>query len=88
MGVYTPEWTYFENRDDHPGLGQRELHVFGVMENGQRTDRSELNRGTTDRLGAYLERWEIEHPRTPATLPDKKLSPAEIDQLRALGYIQ
>jgi hypothetical protein len=88
MGVYTPRWTYFENRDGHPGLGRRELHLFGVMENGPRTDQMEQNKEAAARLSAYLESWEREHPRTPATLTDKELAPAEIEQLRALGYIQ
>lgn len=88
LGVYTENWKYFENRDGHRGLNQRELQRFGSTENGKETDLADLHPEVVERLSTYLENWERENPKITPTLADRELSPEEVRQLRALGYIQ
>jgi arylsulfatase A-like enzyme len=88
LGVYSENWEYFENRDDHPGLNRRELQRFGSTENGKETDQADLHPEVVERLATYLEQWERDNPKMTPTLPDRELSPEEVHQLRSLGYIQ
>ena len=88
IGVYTPEWEYIENRDRHRGTSPRELHRFGVKEDGIRTNLAPRFPELARDLAAHLERWESEHPKAEPTLRTRDLPPGEREQLRALGYLE
>ena len=87
IGVYAPDWKYIENRDGHPGTNRRALQRIGVRENGRKTDEAARYPQIVEELRAALGDWESAHPKAPHSIPSDELSPAEIEQLRALGYL-
>lgn len=88
IAVHTPAWTYIENRDHHEGLNPRELQPRGIRENGRLTDRIDDEPDVAADLAALLAGWESRHPELPATQPSEAVSPEELEQLRALGYME
>lgn len=87
-GVYGPAWRYIDNRDGWRGVPRYELQPAGRTEDGHRTDRSHQRPATAAALARKLAEWEARHPRVAPTVPGEDLSEAEIEQLRALGYVQ
>ena len=87
IGVYTPDWEYIESRDRHGGTNPIELQPIGTTENGAKTDVASRHPHITRDLGAVLSDWEHAHPKAPPTLQGVEMSPAELEQLRSLGYI-
>ena len=87
IGVYSPEWKYFENRDGHPGTNRHALQRVGTVEDGRETDASEEQPEITRKLRKVLQNWERDNPKAPPLLEGVDLSPLEIEQLRSLGYI-
>jgi arylsulfatase A-like enzyme len=87
IGIYTPAWEYIENRDRHGGTNPIELQAFGTTENGAKTDVASRHPDLTRELGAFVSEWERSHPKAPPTLQGNEMSPAELEQLRSLGYI-
>ncbi len=84
----TPGWTYIENRDGHRGVNPRELQPRGIRENGRLTDRIGDEPTLARELEGLLRGWEQRHPTSPAEQPSQEVSPHELDQLRALGYVE
>ena len=77
---------------DHALRVMRDDEIVAVLPlapiaNGKRTDLSRRYPKIAGRLAQYLENWEREHPKTPPTRRTECLSQAELDQLRALGYL-
>lgn len=87
IGVYTPDWKYIENRGPHQGTNPIELQAIGTTENGAKTDVASRHPDVTRRLGAIISNWERSHPKAPPTLQGVEMSPAELEQLKSLGYI-
>jgi arylsulfatase A-like enzyme len=88
IAVYTDEWKYFENRDNHPGTAPRELQPKDGPELGVRTNRLRDHPGEGAQLAASLERWEDIHPKAAATRPRGGISRHLRNQLRAMGYVE
>lgn len=88
IGVYTPAWKYFENRDGHEGTNPFELQVFGSVENGAKTDVGSLHADIMRKLKTAVSDWERSHPKAAPAEQGKDMSPIELEQLRALGYIE
>jgi len=87
IGAYGRNYIYIANRAAHEGVGPRELQLARRRANGTRTDVSERLPRAAEKLAAYLERWESQHPKSAPTHLTKALSQEELDQLRALGYL-
>jgi arylsulfatase A-like enzyme len=88
IGVYTPAWKYIENRDGQEGVNPIELQAFGAVENGAKTDVGSLHSDIMQKLAALVSDWERSHPKAPPVQHGEDLSPIEMEQLRALGYIE
>lgn len=87
IGLYSGEWKYVENRDDHSGTSPRELHRMGKLEDGTRTDLSSEHPDVAERMARALSDWERRNVKAPPTLAVGEPSAEEAQQLRALGYI-
>jgi arylsulfatase A-like enzyme len=87
VAVYDTRWKYFENRDDWPLLGERELQAVGKPEVGLFTDHIDLEPEISWELDDYLERWERDHPKSDPVYRDRKLPPSLTAQLKNLGYM-
>ena len=87
IGVYSPDWKYIENRDGHIGTNPQALQRYGETENGRKTDRAADFPEITQGLRARLQEWERSHPKAAPSLQGVEMSPAELEQLRSLGYI-
>ena len=88
IGVYSPEWIYIENRDGHPGTNPIALQSVGGAQNGRETDAGDLHPDVRLELGRWLRLWEAGHPKVDPVLAGGALSASELEQLRALGYLQ
>ena len=73
-----------QRRLNDVGHGRR---TIGILENGTKTDRVNQQRQMADTLRNFLSRWEKEHPRATPVPPTRALSQEEIDQLKAIGYL-
>ena len=87
IGVYGPQWEYFEYRAPHPGTDPRELQAKGKPARGAITNQLEAHYESGDALQAFLEQWENDHPKAAPTKRTTPSQPLETEQLRALGYI-
>jgi arylsulfatase A-like enzyme len=87
IAAFEGDWKYVASRDGHAGTAPRELQRSGRPENGRRTDVSARHPERVERLAAYVAKWEAEHPREKPTLQERALPPAEVEQLKALGYL-
>jgi arylsulfatase A-like enzyme len=87
VAAHSGEWTYIENRDGHEGVNAKELQPAGGGENGRLTDRIAVRPEVARDLAEHLRDWERRVPKRPATQPAEAPSPQELDQLRALGYL-
>jgi arylsulfatase A-like enzyme len=88
IAARTPEWTYIENRDGHEGVNARELQPRGIRENGRLTDRIGDEPAIASELETLLRRWERNHLARPAEQPSEDVSQDELEQLRAMGYVE
>lgn len=88
IGVYGDEWAYIEHRAPWGGTDPRELQRRGHDMDGSRTNQIEDHPRIAQELQRYLREWEREHPRQSPTHIGQQLSPVEVEQLRALGYIE
>lgn len=86
--LFTPEWKFFVNRDQWPGLETNELYERGVHELGARNqvaaDQPELVLG----MQKQITDWDARYPKRPAISGTAELSETELEQLRAIGYVQ
>jgi arylsulfatase A-like enzyme len=87
IAAWSPEWRYIENRDGQRGAPRRELQRPGPDENGFATDQAARFPEVTARLAGFVAEWEKQHPRADPRPREQPLSPAEIEQLRSLGYL-
>jgi arylsulfatase A-like enzyme len=85
--VYSARWKYIESYQPHEGHQDRELHAIGSRENGAANNRLIGEQAATRRLTALLESWNGDVPRVATTHARRPISSQEIEQLRALGYI-
>jgi hypothetical protein len=88
IAAWSPEWRYIENRDGQRGAPRRELQRPGPPENGFATDQAGRFPEVTRRLADFLRDWEDHHPRAEPRPRGQPLSPAELEQLRGLGYLE
>jgi len=88
LAAYGPDWKLMLHRDGHAGTNTVELQAWDLTENGAETDLSSQNPSAVERLSHWLEAWEREHPATEPTHQESELSREEVEQLRALGYVQ
>ena len=88
IGVYTKDWTYIENRDDWAGVNRFELQPAGILENGKVTDRIESMGHIAQPLRQYLNDWEKKHPRSKPDRQKQEPSDFEVEQMKAMGYLQ
>ncbi|MCB1043092.1 MAG: sulfatase [Acidobacteria bacterium] len=86
LAVYGSTWKYFENRDQWPGLDPQELYPRGVKEQGH--ENSQWTKQPQPAMETYLTNWESAFAKRPAVHDGHELSDAELEQLRALGYVQ
>jgi hypothetical protein len=87
LGVYTPQWEYFEHRAPHAGTDPRELQKKGGGEHGAMSNQLESEAEVGDALHTFLLQWERTHPKAKPTKRAMPLPALEAEQLRALGYI-
>ena len=85
--VYSARWKYIESYQPHEGHQDRELHALGSRENGAANNRLIGEQAVARRLTALLESWKGDVPRVATTHARRPISSQEIEQLRALGYI-
>jgi arylsulfatase A-like enzyme len=88
IGVYDDTWAYIEHRRPWGGTNPRELQRRGAPQDGSRTDRRAQNTEEAERLRRFLLAWEREHPPVRPTLLGREVPREELEQLRALGYIE
>lgn len=88
LAVHSPEWTYIENRDGHPGVNALELQPVGGPQNGRLTDKIDERPDVARKLADHLREWERQFPKSPSTQPADRPSEDLLDQLRALGYVK
>jgi len=88
VGVYAQDAKLIHNLKPHEGTNALELQPNRVYEDGIRTDVGEQQPERRNELAEYLSRWEQEHPKANASTPGAELSPTEIEQLRAIGYVE
>jgi arylsulfatase A-like enzyme len=87
ISVFGKEWKYFENRDGWLSLNKRELHPFGITEDGKLTDKLSENTDIGKRFKHILHKWEKRFKPAKPAYPEGKLSKEEIKQLKSLGYL-
>jgi len=85
--VYGNGWRYYENRDEHEGTAPRELQVAGEREDGPRTSVLDANRPLADEMAAVLREYRRRYPKAPVIPHTRAISQQEIEQLRAIGYL-
>ena len=86
-GVYSAEWIYVENRDDHKGVNAVELQSRDTKANGKKTDRSAEFPDIVSQMQRKLQKWESEHPEELPTPYSTGISDQEIEQLESIGYV-
>ena len=88
VAIYADDFIYVENRQRHPGLLPRELHQRGGVQDGFYSNllNDYPERGAA--LQKLLQAFEAAHPPRPPEVIQSQVSDAEIEQLRALGYIE
>jgi hypothetical protein len=87
IGLYGPQWEYFEHRAPHPGTDPREVQEKGGHERGSATNQLEVQPESGRAMRSFLQEWESSHPRAEPTERATPLPALEEEQLRALGYI-
>ncbi len=88
LGVYGDDFVYVEHRNPWPGTEPREVQRLGAEQDGALTNRIEDEPEIAERLRAVLAAWEEEHAMAPPTQVGQPLRDEEIEQLRALGYVE
>jgi len=88
VGVYADEVKLIRNVRPQQGAKNIELQANHIYEDGVRTDVGDEQLERRDELTKYLRRWEHEHPKADAPWPGATLTAEEIEQLRAIGYLQ
>jgi arylsulfatase A-like enzyme len=86
--VYSKDWIYVENYDQHAGTGARAIQKVGAAANGSLTDGAGQHPQVIEELSAHLKRWKRKHPRTPPTSDVVEMSDEALEQLRELGYVE
>jgi arylsulfatase A-like enzyme len=86
--VYGEGWRYYEHYDGHEGTARRELQVAGGPENGRRTSVLESIRPKADEMRTFYREWARQRPPAPQKPFKKAISDEELEQLRALGYVE
>jgi len=87
VALYSNEWKYIENRDGQTGTNKNELQPMSVSENGIETDKINENVEIGKRMKESLDLWEKSYPKLPRTSTRQQISPAEVEQLKSLGYL-
>lgn len=89
IGIAGEEWKLILSNDRQAGTDRLELQLNAGPEDGSRTNRASERPELVRSLVAELRRWQRAHPRAQAEQPGGEgPSESEIDQLRALGYVQ
>jgi arylsulfatase A-like enzyme len=86
--VYSDEWRFYDNTDKHPGTARFELQVAGHPEDGRRTSVALPYKDQATEMNDFLKAWRKKHPPAAPLEHKQPLSDEELEQLRALGYIE
>jgi arylsulfatase A-like enzyme len=85
--VYGEGWRYYCNPDGQRGTALHELQIAGRPERGEATSVLDENRAKADEMDAYLKAWRKRYPPAPTIPRQQAVSQQELEQLRALGYV-
>lgn len=87
LGAYASDWKLFENKARMAGAGPIELQPRGGGERGSETDQSQQHPDTTAAMKAYVDQWAAQYPEAPPMPQSKQLTPEEVEQMQAIGYL-
>jgi len=85
--MWSDGWLFVQTRDGHPGTNRIELQATGKVQDGARTSLSLEHPEELRRLAEQWRTWSDAHPLRPPTRRTRDLSDADVEQLRALGYV-
>jgi len=88
IALHGKEFHFFIHRDGHAGLDLIELQSTGGEERGSGSNQAADQPQAVETMGHFLNDWEAKHPQARAVTGTRSLSPDELEQLKALGYIQ
>ncbi len=88
IAVFTKEGKYFEHRDQWPGVDAIEYYPRSMRENGSVNNQILYHVQTSDTYSAWLQTWEKSVIKRPPESNADAISEEELEQLRALGYVQ
>lgn len=87
IALYSPDWVYIENRDNHKGVNAFELQPRDKKSNGKKTDQIDDFPDIAATMRKKLHQWETAHPEEPPTPFSTGLTDEEIEQLESIGYV-
>lgn len=90
IAVTDGKWLFIDNRDAWKGVNEHELQTFRGAQNGVKTDSASKNQALTSQLNDQLRAWRSRVPGKSSKQEkheNAKPSPAEIEQLKSLGYL-
>lgn len=87
IGVVTPDWLYVESKKEHEGVNPEELQPWNGPQNGAKTDVKAQNPKVVEKLSGALDRYLKQLPSAPPWTGGEQ-TPEEIEQLKAMGYLQ
>lgn len=88
IAVYGPEWKYIVSMREHEGTSPRELQRIGRTEDGSRTNRIKAEAEVAKKLADFLDAWRTRHTKAEIAPHKQEVSEQELEQLRALGYLE
>jgi arylsulfatase A-like enzyme len=86
--VYGEGWRFYDNTDEHPGMGRFELQVAGHPEDGRRTSVLGSYKHQAAEMNEFLKAWRTKHPPAAPQRHKQAVSNEEMEQLRAIGYVE
>lgn len=87
VGAYAAAWKFFDNQAPHMGLPPKELQARGMNECGARTDQTAQQPEIAAAMRAYTEAWAAQYAKVAPTAPAQALDAQQVEQLRAVGYL-
>jgi arylsulfatase A-like enzyme len=85
--AYGKEWRFYDNTDEHPGTARFELQVAGHPEDGRRTSLLGSHKELATEMNDFLKMWRKQNPPAAPRPHKQAISDVEMEQLRALGYV-
>lgn len=87
-GLYGANVKFVHHQRRIRGTNRTEIQRNFVYEDGSHTDLGREKPAIRNAMSRYLERWMEETPRADPFRPTSGVSREEIEQLRAIGYVQ